>query len=69
MAAVLISDLPAGATLFVVQNGDGTWPNRPTSRTDIVVFWIRIVVGSSDPSAVTSPTLTGAYNNDVVVGA
>lgn len=69
MAAVAIADLPGGSVLSVVQNSDGTWPNRPSSRTDLTVMWLRTVAGSSDPAAVTSPALGGAYNNDVVIGA
>lgn len=64
-----IADLPAGSTMSVPQNSPGgTWPNRPTSRTDITVIWVRTVSGSSDPAAATSPSLTGAYSGDVVIG-
>lgn len=69
MAAVLISDLPAGAVIYMVQNSDGTWPNRLSSRTDLLGIWLRVVTGSSDPAAATSPSVVGAYNNDVVIGA
>lgn len=31
-------DLPPGSTLSVIKSG-GTWPARPTSRTDITVIW------------------------------
>jgi hypothetical protein len=64
-----ITDLPAGSVLSQVQNAGGSWPNRPTSRTDVRVIWIRIVAASSDPAAATSPSVTGAYNNDIVIGA
>lgn len=30
--------LPAGVTITVLKSGS-TWPNRPTSRTDIIVAW------------------------------
>ncbi|TFV90394.1 hypothetical protein [Blastococcus sp. CT_GayMR16] len=64
-----IADLPAGSTLYVDQNDPaGTWPNRPTSRTDIKVIWTKTVVGSSDPAAATSPAVNGAYSKDLVVG-
>lgn len=66
MAAVAISDLPAGVLLAVVQNSDGSWPNR--YDTAHLHFWIRIVSGSSDPRSVTSPALNGAYPNEPVVG-
>jgi hypothetical protein len=73
MAAVPISDLPASSVLYVVQNSPaGTWPNRPTSRTDIVVIWLRTVAGAADPVSVTSPAVNGAYNtgtgNDITFG-
>lgn len=62
--AVLISDLPAGSVLAVTQNGDGTWPNRPTSRTDIKVLWFKVVSSSADPASVTAPSTAGAYQYD-----
>lgn len=36
---VRVADLPAGSTLTVFKNLDGTWPARPTGRTDIHVIW------------------------------
>lgn len=68
-AGATLSQMPASTLVYVVQNSGGTWPNRPTSRTDMKCIWIRIVAGSSNPTAVTSPTVTGAYTNDIVVGA
>lgn len=68
-SSVTISGLPANALISQVQNGDGSWPNRPTSRTDLKCVWIRIVTGSSNPASATSPAVNGAYSNDVVVGA
>jgi hypothetical protein len=47
------SDLPAGITLTVQQNADGSWPARPTSRTDVVVQWKGTGV---DPAIVSSGT-------------
>lgn len=64
MAAVAITDLPAGTVLSVVQNSDGSWPNRPTSRTDLRVLWFKTVSASADPSAVTAPSVGGAYATD-----
>lgn len=64
-----LADAPAQTVIFVVQNGDGTWPNRPTARTDLLCLWIRIVANSADPTAATSPAVTGAYTNDLVMGA
>lgn len=64
-----IAGLPAGSVISVVQNGDGSWPNRLSSRTDLRCMWLRIVAGSSDPAAATSPSVAGAYTNDVVIGA
>lgn len=63
-----LADMPASTLVFVNQNGDGTWPNRPTSRTDVKCMWTKAVVGSADPAAVTSPAVNGAYGNDLVVG-
>lgn len=47
--------LPAGTTLTVAKSG-GTWPSRPTSRTDIIVQW-----KGADPSPVTGGS--GMVNN------
>lgn len=70
MAAVAIADLPAGSVLYAVQNSsDNSWPNRPTTRTDIMVIWIRLVNGSGDPAPATSPSVSGAYGNDITFGA
>jgi hypothetical protein len=52
----------------VRQNGDGTWPNRPTSSTDFLCLWVKTVAGSSDPASATSPAVTGAYAGDFVMG-
>lgn len=38
LTSVTYSMLPSGTTLTVVKSGS-VWPNRPTSRTDIVVVW------------------------------
>jgi hypothetical protein len=62
-------DLPVGSVLYVVQNGDETWPNRLTDREDVLTVWVRIVVDSDDPAIATPPALNGAYENDVVIGA
>lgn len=66
--AVTIADLPASVVLAVVQNGDGSWPNRPTNRTDLTFIWVRIVASSADPAAVTSPAVNGAYAHDLKGG-
>jgi len=63
-----VAALPAGTTLGVLQNTDGTWPNRRSSRTDLPHIWTKIVSGSADPAIVTSPSLLGAYSGDSVVG-
>lgn len=69
VTSVGIEDLPAGSVIYVVQNAGGTWPNRTTSRTDLLCIWVRVVAGSGNPPSATSPALTGAYTNDLVVGA
>lgn len=47
-----ISNAPAGA-MFSVYKSAGTWPSRPTSRSDITVFWIGTAAA---PSIITSGT-------------
>lgn len=53
-----ISLMPAGTTLTVRKSG-GTWPARPTSRTDITVIWVG---ADPSPSIVASGT-TGMIDN------
>ena len=53
------ANLPAGTTLTVVKSG-GTWPARPTSRTDIVVQW-----KGADPSPAIVPSGTGGMLDNV----
>jgi hypothetical protein len=55
--AVTAANLPAGSVMFVRKSG--TWPSRPTSRSDITVFWIG---ADPDPSIVSSGT-GGMLNN------
>lgn len=38
-SAVTYADLPAGTTLTVQHDGSA-WPARPTSRADLIVYWI-----------------------------
>lgn len=57
--SVTYADLPASTTLTVLKSG-GTWPARPTSRTDIVVQW-----KGPDPSPVIVSTGTGGMIDDV----
>lgn len=59
----------AGSVLSVKQNPDGTWDNRLTSRTDVRVIWLRMVVGSADPGYAVSPAVNGMYDADIVIGA
>lgn len=49
---VALAGLPAGTTLTVYKSG-GTWPARPTSRTDITVNWVGVSPG---PTIVASGT-------------
>lgn len=58
-----VADLPSGTNL-VVQKTAGTWPARPTPRTDITVTWVG---PTPDPNIVASPTLTGMYEGDIRV--
>lgn len=51
--------LKSQSVLFVRKSG-GVWPARPTTRTDVLVFWIG---PDPSPSIVTSGT-GGMYNGD-----
>lgn len=66
--AVTIPGLPGQDVLYVRQRSDGTWPLRPTSRTDLLVIWQRIVAGSPPPAAASAPFVNGAYNLDFCFG-
>lgn len=57
-----IAGLPAGAVISVVKSG--TWPARPTTRTDLRVMWIG---AAPSPSIVTSPSTGGMYDTDLRV--
>lgn len=35
-----LSDLPSGSVAKVSQSSGGTWPARPTVKTDVMVIWI-----------------------------
>lgn len=60
--SVLWSWMPAGSQGFVKQNGDGTWPDRPTSRSDVRFTW----VGTSYPPIGGSKALNGVDALDIV---
>jgi len=47
---VSLAALPAGSTIDVFQGSDGTWPARPTARTDIRVNWIGYPGETDTPS-------------------
>lgn len=54
------SDLPSGTQVTVYKNSDGTWPARPTTRTDLTVVWTGPI-----PRPPVLPSGTGgAYNRD-----
>ncbi len=57
--AVTIADLPAGSTITVAKSG-GTWPARPTARTDIIVQW-----KGADPSPSIVSSGTGGMMDNV----
>lgn len=70
MALTPISDATPGTVITVYQNGDGSWPARPTSRTDITILWVSTVAASSGkPATATPPALTGSYDHDLSSGA
>jgi hypothetical protein len=52
LPSIPVSLMPAGTNITVFKSG-GTWPARPTSRTDIVVVWNG---ADPSPSIVTSGT-------------
>lgn len=52
------ANLPAGTTLTVVKSG--SWPARPTARTDIVVQW-----KGPDPSPAIISSGTGGMLDNV----
>lgn len=56
-----IAGLPAGSVLVVAKSG-GTWPARPTSRADLVVFW-----KGADPSPSIVSSGTGGMRDGVDV--
>jgi len=54
-----IAGLPAGSTLTVAKSG-GTWPARPTPRSDIIVWW-----KGADPSPAIVSSGTGGMRDNV----
>jgi hypothetical protein len=58
-AAPTYANLPAGSTLTVAKSG-GTWPARPTSRSDIIVQW-----KGADPSPTIVSSGTGGMLDNV----
>lgn len=59
---ITYADLPAGSVLWVEKSG-GSWPARPTSRSDVLVIWKG---ADPDPSIVSSGT-AGALAGDLRV--
>ncbi len=53
------ANAPAGSTFTVLKSG-GTWPARPTSRTDVVVQW-----KGADPSPAIVSSGTGGMLDNV----
>jgi hypothetical protein len=52
-----IASLPSGTLLVVRRNADGTWPARPTNRTDLIVAWMgTFTTSSGEPPIVSSGT-------------
>lgn len=54
-----LADLPAGTTITVQKSG-GTWPARPTARTDVFVAW-----KGADPSPAIVSSGTGGMLDGV----
>lgn len=63
------SGMAPTAVISQVQNADGTWPSRPSPRTDLLCIWVRVVAGSGNPPQATAPDVSGAYPNDLCIGA
>lgn len=40
LSDVGLADLPAGSVIDAAQDAAGTWPARPTARTDMRVNWL-----------------------------
>jgi len=59
-SAPTYDNIPAGSTITVHKNSDGTWPARPTSRTDVTVFW-----AGPAPSPVVVASGTGGMLDNV----
>jgi hypothetical protein len=59
--AITVESLPAGSTL-TVNKTTGTWPARPTARTDITVQW-----RGPDPSPAIVSSGTGGMLDNVDV--
>ena len=53
-----LATLPAGSTITVKYSG--SWPARPTSRTDIIVQWVSFTSGVGSPSGAIA-------NHDIVL--
>lgn len=63
--AVPWSWMPAGADGTVVQNSDGTWPDRPTTRADVSFNW----VGTSAPPIGGTKAMSGRDSFDLLVAS
>lgn len=56
-----VADIPSGSTLTVIRAGGGTWPARPTARTDVIVQWL-------DPTELASSNPAGYLTGvDVII--
>ena len=62
--SVAIADQPSGYVTAVAKVGSA-WPNRPTTRTDVVVLWIG---PDPAPDPVSSPAVNGMYSVDASTG-
>lgn len=53
------ADLPAGTILGVIKSSTSGWPSRPTSRSDLIFFWI----GPSPAPTIVSSGTGGMIDN------
>ena len=52
------TNVPAGSVFVIPKNANGTWPARPSNRTDIIFDWTG---PDPAPAVVAPPATTGAY--------
>lgn len=59
------TNVPAGSVFVLPKNADGTWPARPSNRTDIVFDWTG---ADPAPPVVAPPATNGGYARNLAAG-